>query len=92
MATIERTVTIDGDTWTASMSGRVTVYDRDEFSVVFARTDQHGKKQQRVSRFSPLGTRSRSAALAELSEAELRTLFEQSQPEWTSPELGYAGS
>ena len=92
MATIERPITVDGESWTASMSGRVTVYDRDEFSVVFMRTDEHGKKHQRVSRFSPLGTRSRSAALAELSEAELRTLFQQSQPEWTSPELGYAGS
>lgn len=92
MATIERPITVDGESWTASMSGRVTMYDRDEFSVVFTRTDEHGKQQQRVSRFSPLGTRSRSAALAELSEADLRTLFQQSQPEWTSPELGYAGS
>ena len=87
---IERQITIDGDTWAAALAGRVTVYDKDEFSVVFTRRDEHGKKLQRVSRFSPLGTRSRAAALTELSEAELEVLFRQSQPDWTSPELGYA--
>ncbi len=92
MNAIERQLTVDGETWKVSLAGRVTVYDRDEFSVVFARRDESGKKIRRVSRFSPLGARSRSAALAELSEAELLTLFQQSQPDWTSPELGYAGS
>ena len=89
---IERQITVDGQTWKAAIVGRVTVYERDEFSVVFSRRDEHDKKHQRVSRFSPLGTRSRSAALGELSEDELVTLFRQSQPDWTSPELGYARS
>jgi len=89
---IERPITVDGVQWSASIAGRVTVYDRDEFSVVFARTDEHGKKLQRVSRFSPLGSRNRAAALSELSEPELTALFRQSQPDWTSPELGYARS
>jgi len=86
----ERQITVDGETWIASIAGRVTVYEKDEFPVVFARQDEHGKKIRRVSRFSPLGTRSRSAALEELSLAELEVLFRQSQPDWTSPELGYA--
>jgi hypothetical protein len=89
---IERQITIDGATWTASIAGRYTVYERDEFSVVFARRDEHGKQQRRVSRFSPLGARSRTLALRELSDAELVTLFRQSQPDWTSPELDYARS
>ena len=89
---IERRITIDGQTWTASIAGRVTIYDRDEFAVVFLAKDEQGRNQRRVSRFSPLGTRSRSAALAELSDTELTTLFRQSQPDWTSPELGYARS
>ena len=87
---IERTMTVDGATWTASISGRVTLYDKDELSVVFARRDEHGKAVRRVSRFSPLGARRRSEALGELSEAEMVSLFRQSQPDWTSPELDYA--
>lgn len=86
----ERDITIDGATWTASLAGRVTVYERDEFPVVFARKDEHGKMVRRVSRFSPQGTRSRAQALAELSDAELTMLFRQSQTDATSPELNYA--
>jgi len=88
---MERQVTIDGQTWTASLAGRFTVYEKDEFSVVFEHAGPGGRAR-RVSRFSPLGSRSRSRALAELSDAELETLFRQSQPDWTSPELDYAGS
>ena len=89
---IERQITIDGQAWTASLAGRVTIYDKDEIPVVFARRDEHGKKHQRVSRFSPLGGRSRGAALEELSDADLTALFRASQPDWTSPELGYANT
>jgi len=89
---IERQITIDDQAWTVSVAGRYTVYERDEFSIVFARRDAHGKKLQRVSRFSPLGSRNRSLALDELSADELVTLFRQSQPDWTSPELDYASS
>ena len=87
---IERKIVIDGQQWTVSFSGRVTVYDGDEFSLIFARRDEHGKLHQRVSRFSPTGSRNRAVALKELTEAELGTLYKQSQPDFTSPELGYA--
>jgi hypothetical protein len=86
----ERRLTIDGKTWTVSLAGRFTFYERDEFPVVFERALEGGGRERRVSRFSPLGSRSRAAALAELTDAELETLFRQSQPDWTSPELGYA--
>jgi hypothetical protein len=43
----------------------------------------------RVTRYSPQGTRSREQAFAELSDAQLKELFEQSQPSFTSPEAGY---
>jgi hypothetical protein len=89
---MERSITIDGAAWMASISGKTTVYDRDEFSLVFERRDEHGKRVRRISRFSPTGARNRSQALEELKDAELLTLFAQSQPEWTSPELGYAQS
>lgn len=87
-----RTITIDGQAWTVSIAGRTTVYERDEFSVVFARREEHGKLARRVSRFSPLGSRNRALALRELSDLELESLFRQSQPDWTSPELDYASS
>jgi hypothetical protein len=80
---IERTITIDGQAWTVSLAGRVTVYDMDEFSLVFERKDEQGRRMRRVARFSPQGSRNRTAALAELTDAELTTLFRQSQ-------LGYA--
>jgi hypothetical protein len=89
---IERRITIDGQPWTVSIAGRYTVYERDEFTMVFSGTNEQGAKVRRASRFSPLGSRSRAAALAELSDAELVGLFHQSQPDWTSPELGYARS
>ena len=89
---IQRLLTVDGQQWTVFLAGRSTFYERDEFPVVFERKDEHGKKVRRVSRFSPLGSRSRQQALAELSDADLLTLFRQSQPDWTSPELGYARS
>jgi hypothetical protein len=44
----------------------------------------------RVTRYSPLGARSREASFAELSDADLGRLFEESQPSATSPEAGYA--
>ena len=88
---IERTIRVGEASWTVSIAGRVTPYERDEFSLVFERRDPRGA-ERRVARFSPLGARSRAAALQELTEAELHTYFAQSQPAWTSPELGYAGS
>jgi hypothetical protein len=70
-------------------SGRVTQYDRDEFSLLFiSGTGEHA--EVRVTRYSPGGTRSREAALAEMSDGDLARLFEQSQPSEMSPEAGYA--
>jgi len=87
---IERQIAIEGVPWTVSIAGRYTAYERDEFTVVFTR--RSGARERRVSRFSPLGSRYRAAALAELTDAELLTLFRQSQPDWTSPEMDYARS
>jgi hypothetical protein len=70
-------------------SGRVTQYDRDEFALLF--TSGSGEDREvRVTRYSPQGTRSREAALIELSDADLARLFAQSQPSEMSPEAGYA--
>jgi hypothetical protein len=83
-----RPLAIDGSTWHVIPSGRVTQYDRDEFALLFVK---HAgvDREVRVTRYSPQGSRSREESLAELSDADLRRLFEQSQPSATSPEAGY---
>jgi hypothetical protein len=84
-----RTVTIGGTTWRVFPSGRVTQYDRDEFALLFV-TGSGDKRKMRVTRYSPLGSRSREQSLAELGDVELVRLFEYSQPSDTSPEADYA--
>ena len=68
-------------------SGRVTQYDRDEFALLFVADG--GKREVRVTRYSPHGVRSREQSLAEMSDAELTRLFTLSQPSETSPEADY---
>jgi hypothetical protein len=87
---IERQITLDGHAWRVSLAGRFTVYERDEFPLVFERVAADGSRERRATRFSPRGSKSRGEALAELSDADLVSLFRQSQPDWTSPELNYA--
>jgi len=87
---IERQLTIDGRVWKVSVMGRFTVYERDEFPLLFESLAAGGTRERRLSRFSPQGSRSRDRALAELSDAELASLWRQSQETWTSPEVGYA--
>lgn len=83
-----RPLAIDGSTWHVIPSGRVTQYDRDEFALLFVK-HEGGDREVRVTRYSPQGSRSREESLAELSDADLRRLFQQSQPSATSPEAGY---
>lgn len=83
-----RPLAIDGSTWHVIPSGRVTQYDRDEFALLFVKHEGRDR-EVRVTRYSPQGSRSREESLAELSDSDLRRLFEQSQPSATSPEAGY---
>ena len=84
-----RTITVSGKEWRVSPSGRVTQYDKDEFGLLFV-SGSGPEREVRVTRYSPLGARSRQASLAEMTDDELRRLFEVSQPSETSPEAGYA--
>jgi hypothetical protein len=84
-----RSIDVDGRTWQVFPSGRVTQYDRDEFALIFM-TGAGPDREVRVTRYSPLGSRSREASLAELPETDLQRLFLQSQPSETSPEAGYS--
>lgn len=74
--------------WQVAASGRTTQYTKDEFGLVFTRIDG-GPREQRFTRYSPLGAKSRELSLAQLSDAELATLLDRSQPAWTAPETGY---
>ncbi|HEX9633527.1 MAG TPA: hypothetical protein VGA02_13785 [Gemmatimonadales bacterium] len=82
---VGRTVEIAGEAWQVSPSGRVTSYQRDEFGLVFQR-GSGGETVRRFVRYSPLGSRRWDAALAELTDRELRQLFACSQIAWTSPD------
>jgi hypothetical protein len=84
-----RTLNIGGRSWDVYPSGRVTQYDRDEFGLLFV-SDAGGKRTVRVTRYSPVGTRSREQSLAEMSDAEIQRLFDASQPGDTSPEADYS--
>jgi hypothetical protein len=84
-----RTLTIGGKSWLVFPSGRVTQYDRDEFGLIFI-SGTGGDREVRVTRYSPVGTRSRERSLVEMSNADLGRLFEASQPSDTSPEADYS--
>ena len=84
-----RTIDADGKRWLVYPSGRVTQYDRDEFGLVFI-SGTGTSREVRVTRYSPVGARSRERSLLELSDADLRQLFGTSQPSDTSPEADYS--
>ncbi len=82
------TIVVDGSTWKVYPTGRVTVYGKDEFGLLFE-LGTGPERKRRFTRYSPLGSKSSDASLAELTERQLVDLFHQSQPAWTSPEGGY---
>ena len=71
-----RMLSADGRTWRVFPSGFVTPYTADEFGLIFV-TGDGDDREVRVTRFSPVGTRSREAALAEMSDEQLAGLLAQ---------------
>jgi hypothetical protein len=84
-----RSMNIDGERWNVFPSGYLTQYDADEFGLLFVR-GTGDDRAVRITRYSPMGAHSREESLGTLTDAELRALFAQSQPSFTSPEAGYA--
>jgi hypothetical protein len=84
-----RKILTDGEAWEVYPSGRVTVYGRDQFGLIFEQ-GTGSQRRRRVTHFSPVGSRSPDRAFAELSDRELMALFRESQPAWTAPEVSYA--
>lgn len=83
-----RTIIASGKTWRVFPSGRVTQNEHDEFGLLFI-SGTGADRVVRVTRYSPVGTRSRERSLLELSDADLQRLFGHSQPSDTSPEADY---
>ena len=84
-----RTITVGGKRWLVFPSGRVTQYDRDEFGLIFV-SGTGADREVRVTRYSPVGARSRERSLVEMSDADLAQLLASSQPSDTSPEANYS--
>ncbi|MBA3918881.1 MAG: hypothetical protein C0516_09890 [Gemmatimonas sp.] len=83
-----RRIHIDGTEWQVFPSGFLTQSVGDEFGLIFVRGSGSGR-ELRVTRYSPMGTRSREQALAEMDDATVITLFRASQPSARAPEAGY---
>src|SRR5436309_10544454 len=83
-----RTITAEGKSWRVLPSGFTTVYNLDEFGLIFV-AGEGAAREVRVTRYSPQGTRSREQSLLELSDERLAELLRYSQPSETSPEAGY---
>ena len=83
-----RTIDVEGQRWLVFPSGRITQNDRDEFGLIFV-NGVGADRKVRVTRYSPMGARSREQSLLELSDTDLKRLFGYSQPSDTSPEADY---
>ena len=84
-----RAITVEGKRWLVFPSGRITQYDRDEFGLIFV-SGTGPDREVRVTRYSPVGARSRERSLVEMSDADLTRLLGFSQPSDTSPEANYS--
>ncbi|HEX9727442.1 MAG TPA: hypothetical protein VGA37_02920 [Gemmatimonadales bacterium] len=87
---MRRTLDVNGERWVVYPSGRVTVYARDEFGLIFEK-GTGPDRVRRVARYAPLGSRQPDAALGELSTVQLEDLFHHSQSDRMSPDTKYAG-
>lgn len=83
-----RRISIDGREWQVYPSGFLTQYVGDEFGLIFV-AGTGADREVRVTRYSPVSSRSREQSLAELDDASLLSLFRTSQPGARSPEAGY---
>lgn len=85
-----RIIDPQGTAWRVALSGRATMYGRDELSLEFRPVDS--PSQVRYCRFSPRGAKAGEMALDETTDRELVALLEAAQPAWTSPDGDYGQS
>lgn len=84
-----RIISVGGSDWQVTPAGRVTASTGDEFALLFTRVGPDGHRETRVTRYAPMGARSREQSLHDLDDEALVILFESSQPSARSPEAGY---
>ncbi len=84
-----RTISVSGVSWQVTPAGRLTPSAGDEYALLFTRRTADGGEETRVTRYSPMGARSREQSLSEMSDESLAILFDSSQPGRRSPETGY---
>src|SRR5437879_11624719 len=63
------TIAVDGSIWKVYPTGRTTVYGKDEFGLLFE-LGTGPERKRRFTRYSPLGSKSSDASLAELTERQ----------------------
>ena len=85
-----RIVDQHGTTWRVALSGRSTMYGRDELSLEFRSADP--PTEVRYCRYTPRGAKAGELAFDESSTAELLQLLASAQPAWTSPDGNYGQS
>ena len=83
-----RQLVIEGRVWQVYPSGFITQYVGDEFGLIFV-AGEGDSREVRVTRYSPVTSRSREQSLFELEDSALLDLFRMSQPGTRSPEAGY---
>ncbi|MCZ6759255.1 MAG: hypothetical protein O7D29_02620 [Gemmatimonadetes bacterium] len=83
-----RSIEVRGENWWVYPGGGMTSHDRDEFAIVFEK-GSGSNRVRRVTRYRPTGDPRCDTALAQLSDAELCALFDESQTALTSPQTNY---
>src|SRR2546426_2397213 len=73
-----RTIVVDSEIWKVYPAGRITVYEKDEFGLLFE-LGSGPERKRRFTRYSPLGSRSPDASLAELTKRQLQDLLRRSE-------------
>ncbi|MBK7595899.1 MAG: hypothetical protein IPO52_02060 [Gemmatimonadetes bacterium] len=82
-----RIIDPQGTAWRVALSGRSTMYGRDELSLEFRPVES--PTQVRYCRYSPRGAKAGELALDESTDRELLSLLASAQPAWTSPDGDY---
>ncbi|MBK6494983.1 MAG: hypothetical protein KA267_02315 [Gemmatimonadales bacterium] len=82
-----RIIDPQGTAWRVALSGRSTMYGRDELSLEFRPVES--PTQVRYCRYSPRGAKAGELALDESTDRELLALLASAQPAWTSPDGDY---
>ena len=82
-----RIIDPQGTAWRVALSGRSTMYGRDELSLEFRPVES--PTQVRYCRYSPRGAKAGELALDESTDRELLALLASAQPAWTSPDRDY---